>query len=363
MKLRRFPFPFYYLLLIALLISSLLTIRDYLKYSYWDEKQVYVFEHISLPHFINYLFWSLFSYIIYNILYNIPSKRVDIYLITKQILIGIFISFFHEIITTLLFFAYLHFSGSYILDIPKIYLVFGFIPRTVIMRVIEYTILVASFLAFLYYESFRDKELKLISLQNQLVYSQLNALKMQLHPHFLFNALNSVSALMTHNTKDAQKVLSKLSELLRIMLDQNQKQLIPLKDELTYIKSYLDIEQIRFQDRLIITYEIEDNLLDLKIPNLILQPLVENAIKHGFSKKVDTGLIEIKAKNVGKYLVLTVKDDGLGFQNGKIVGMGIGLKNTKERLKQIYKDDFSFELLSSQDKGVVAKISLPNYHN
>ena len=142
------------------------------------------------------------------------------------------------------------------------------------------------------------------------------------------------------------------------MLDQKQQHSIPLKEEIQYIQSYLDIEQVRFQDRLAIKYEIADNTLDCIVPNLILQPLVENALKHGFSRRIDAGWIRLKSEILDqKQLLLIVEDDGEGLQEN--YQEGIGLKNVQERLKQMYGEQASLTLLSPEPKGCMAQILIP----
>ncbi len=199
-------------------------------------------------------------------------------------------------------------------------------------------------------------------MENQLTSAQLRALRLQLQPHFLFNTLNAISSLMEFDTKTAQTMVRRLGDLLRSVLDRNKRPAIPLSEELEFSKNYLAIEQIRFQDRLNVVFEVDDELYDAKVPNLLLQPLIENAIKHGFSSRTDQGNIEVIARKKGPHnMELIVRDDGNGstLEKEVIVQKGIGLKNVCERVKHIYKDLASVIINTSEGGGFEICISLP----
>lgn len=212
-----------------------------------------------------------------------------------------------------------------------------------------------------YYKKFRDRELRATQLEAQLSQAQLQALKMQLHPHFLFNTLNTISSLMHKNVHDADRVLARLGDLLRYSLRNVGIQEVTLKEELEFLQRYLEIEQIRFGERLKIQIMIDQSLSEAKVPNFILQPLVENAIRYAVGPRTSGGKIEISAVRVNGNLKLSVKDDGPGLPNDHqaISSEGVGLRNTRERLQQLYGDQHEFKLTSKPQDGLNVNITIP----
>lgn len=196
-------------------------------------------------------------------------------------------------------------------------------------------------------------------LETQLANAQLEALKMQLHPHFLFNTLNSISVLMREgDAKAANRMLVRLSELLRVALKSGSAQEVSLKEELEFLRGYLEIEQIRFQDRLQVDFEVEKETLEARVPNLILQPLVENAIKHGIASLETNGKIRIETRRQNGFIELAVSDNGAGFNESANDG-GIGLKNIQERLERLYGENQRFEISPKPEGGLQVKIKIP----
>jgi two-component system, LytTR family, sensor kinase len=217
---------------------------------------------------------------------------------------------------------------------------------------------------FLRYQSRREQTILLqaqaAQLQAQLADARLAALRTQLNPHFLFNTLHAVSALVERDPRGVRRMIARLSELLRTTLDGADEQVVPLGQELTFTHRYLEIMQIRFQGRLTIQSQIEPSALDALVPNLILQPLVENAIKHGVSKIDEEGRIEIHARREGERLALCVRDNGPRVtEHGLRAGEGVGLRNTRERLEQLYGSDQSLTLRGAEDGGVLAEVNIP----
>lgn len=217
-----------------------------------------------------------------------------------------------------------------------------------------------------YYRRFRERErraaqleLESAQLETQLTRAQLDALKMQLHPHFLFNTLNSISVLMQEDVAAANKMLMRLSDLLRLALKNNATQEVPLKQELDFLRSYLEIEQTRFQDRLQVKIKADAETLDAGVPNLILQPLVENCIRHAVAPKAETSTIEICAARRNGNLELVVRDDGAGLAENGGGAKGIGLANTRARLEKLYGANHDFELARAAGGGLQATISIP----
>jgi sensor histidine kinase YesM len=211
-----------------------------------------------------------------------------------------------------------------------------------------------------YYRKYRERELRALQLEARLAHAQLDALKMQLHPHFLFNTLNSISVLMSEDVVAARRMLTRMSELLRTSLENVGKHEVSLREELDFLKNYLEIEQTRFQDRLAVRMKIEPGVLDARVPNLILQPLVENAIRHGVAPRAQNGLIEISAARENGMVRLTVRDNGPGLVSGpEKLTPGIGLSNTQARLQQLYGVEHRFEMKDANGGGLEVAIVIP----
>ena len=206
--------------------------------------------------------------------------------------------------------------------------------------------------------------LETAQLETKLAEARLDALKMQLHPHFLFNTLNSISVLMRDDREAANRMLVRLSELLRIALRSEGAQEVSLKDELEFLRGYLEIEQVRFQDRLQVAFDVEKETLDAQVPNLILQPLVENAIRHGIAPRAEAGLIQIQARRENGFVEISVSDNGAGLGDKSKTSEGIGLKNTRERLEKLYGEEQKFEITSGAgDAGLKVRIKIPYHKN
>lgn len=212
-----------------------------------------------------------------------------------------------------------------------------------------------------YYKQYRNEELRLASARTALVQAQLEALKAKLQPHFLFNTLNSISALIRDNPDAADRMIARLSELLRIALDNEGRQTLPLRQEIDFLKRYLEIQQVRFEERLVTEFNIESEALDALVPNLILQPLVENAIKHGISRQKAGGKIAVSAFRNSEQLMLEISDDGPGANNPDQLeySSGLGLRNTRARLQQLYADRQSLRLSNSSGQGLTVTIAIP----
>lgn len=213
-----------------------------------------------------------------------------------------------------------------------------------------------------YYRQFRERQLRASQLEAQLAQAELQMLKMQLHPHFLFNTLNGITGLVRDNDNAAAvQMLVGLSDLLRQTLENGGKQEVRLSEELEWLELYLKLQQIRFSDRLEVSIKAEPETLDAMIPNLITQPLVENAIRHGVAPRAAAGSVSLSARCVNDRLELSVCDDGDGLAEGwsLAVGNGLGLLNTEARLRKLYGTDFGFEVRNREHGGVEALVSIP----
>jgi len=230
-------------------------------------------------------------------------------------------------------------------------------------NVLVYWTIVACNHALFYYRSNREHEIRTSHLEAQLAQAQLQALKMQLHPHFLFNTLHSVSALIHKDPDAADRMITRLGDFLRITLENAGTQEVTLQKEIEFINCYLEIEQIRFQDRLQVIVNVEPEALDAMVPNLLWQPVLENAIRHGISARSESGCIEIGARRAGGRLRVSIRDNGPGIQGGPGLGSspngGIGLANTRARLKQLYGDNHCFELKNGTPGGLEVILEIP----
>jgi len=197
-------------------------------------------------------------------------------------------------------------------------------------------------------------------LQARLAEAQLAALRTQLNPHFLFNTLNAISTLVERDPRGVRRMIARLSELLRHTLEQTEEHEVSIDRELALLQRYLDIMTVRFGDRLEVALSVDDDVRAALVPNLVLQPLVENALKHGVDAIDSVGRVEVAAKRDGDDVVLTVRDNGPGPQSAKIDSRGgVGLRNTQARLQQLYGTRQRFELRRGEDGGTIARIRLP----
>ena len=204
----------------------------------------------------------------------------------------------------------------------------------------------------------REREQREAQLVGQLSETRLQLLRMQLHPHFLFNALNAVSALVDSDGEAAASMLRRLEDFFRFSVEGGAKQEIPLRDELRFLESYLGIEEVRFGDRLRVDLDIDPEATELFVPSLILQPLVENAIRHGISPRLQHGRVCIRIGLTGGEMVLMVEDDGVGLA-GKDVREGIGIANTRSRMEHLYGNAQSVRLEERDGGGVRVTLTLP----
>jgi sensor histidine kinase YesM len=204
-------------------------------------------------------------------------------------------------------------------------------------------------------------DLRASQLETQVATARLGALKAQLQPHFLFNTLNAIVVLVRQQKgQQAEETLARFSDLLRAVLADMDAQEVALARELEYLKLYLSIEQLRFSDRLRVDFDVDPELLDAAVPHMSLQPIVENAIRHGIGPRATPGVIEIRARRVGASLNVIVRDDGPGFRaGGKDHGMGLGLANTRARLRQLYGADAELRTETGPGGGAVVTLVLP----
>ncbi|MEY2409696.1 MAG: two-component system, LytTR family, sensor kinase [Verrucomicrobiota bacterium] len=230
---------------------------------------------------------------------------------------------------------------------------------TFFLNVLIYWFIVVLWHAAHSYQELHRREVQTAELEARLTAARLQALQMQLNPHFLFNTLNTISSLMHKDVEAADRMVARLSDLLRYALESTDAQEVPLRQELAFLDGYLEIQQARFGERLRVTREIEPATLGGRMPNLLLQPMVENAIEHGIAPHARPGQIVLRASRHGERLQLEVEDNGAGLRPGEPLVEGVGIANTRARLQQLYGTRHEFLLIQAPGGGLLVRILIP----
>jgi two-component system LytT family sensor kinase len=226
-------------------------------------------------------------------------------------------------------------------------------------QLISYFAILAAGFAREYFLRDRERQVQATQLQAQLAEARLNALRMQINPHFLFNTLNAVSALVERDPAGVRKMIARLSELLRTTTDSRATDEVPLRQELQLLDRYIEIMEVRFQGRLRVERDVDAAALDVAVPNLILQPIVENALEHGASRATGEGIVQISARRDGDRLIVRVHDNGPGVG---VQREGVGLANTRARLEQLYGAAAGVTLTTAAGGGALAELTIPVHH-
>jgi two-component system, LytTR family, sensor kinase len=213
-----------------------------------------------------------------------------------------------------------------------------------------------------YFALYRTRHLDASELEARLVRTHLQVLKMQLQPHFLFNTLNTIAELVHTDPEAADQMITRLGRLLRLSLDHASHQVVPLRQEVDFLRVYAEIEQVRFQDRLQVVWDLAPDTLDGAIPTLLLQPVLENAIRHGVTPMAGRGRIVIASRCEAEDLVLEIGDNGQGLPPGGVPREGVGLRNVRERVAQLYGRRAQFSLAPALGGGTIARLRLPFIH-
>lgn len=250
---------------------------------------------------------------------------------------------------------------GWIIEEPASY---GEIFRPLLVKTFPFNLLVYGVIlsvshALDYYRKYHERTVHTLELENHLTEARLQALLRQLKPHFLFNTLNGIASLMHSDVDAADRMLVRLSELLRLTMSQSGQSTTSLRTEIEFLQSYLEIERIRFRDRLTVMFDIQPESMDAAIPNLILQPLVENAIRHGIEPHPGPGKIAVHAITRDQRLIVTITDTGRGIPAAGLSRQGIGLSNTRERLRELYGSDHQFDLSNRPEGGLQVKLEIP----
>jgi two-component system LytT family sensor kinase len=231
--------------------------------------------------------------------------------------------------------------------------------RTFPFNLLIYGVILSVSHALDYYRKYHERTVQTLELEKHLTEARLQALLHQLKPHFLFNTLNGIASLMHTDVDAADRLLVRLSELLRITMSHTGAPKTTLREEVAFLERYLDIEKIRFRNRLDVLIAVEDDAIDAQVPSLILQPMVENAMRHGVEPHARMGRIELRGARRGETLVLTVSDNGAGVPAGGPKREGIGVANTRARLVELYGDRQKFELVNGPEGGLCVRIEIP----
>lgn len=304
------------------------------------------------------VFWVVLTPIVLWIAERFPFERTKIWnRVALHLGASVVLALAHKMAHGLFYALYQYwFEGvqfSWEIQYRNLLLYFDYgIPLYWIMILFKY--------AYEYYVLYQDRKVRASQLEAQLAQAQLQALKMQLQPHFLFNTLNAISVLIQKDPQLARKTVGRLSDLLRYSLDTIGVQQVTLRAELEFLDRYLQIEQTRFGDRLEVNMRVDPDAMNALVPNMILQPLVENSVKHGISQQRGPAQIEVSAHRQNGSLTLRVQDNGQGLaeSNGNVRD-GVGLSSTKARLQQLYGSDQSFELVPANGGGVCATVRIP----
>ncbi len=354
------PIPFRYFLISGIGFSFILIISSYLAFED-SEYTVYGNLNHSILTFWKYVLWPLFVPGMYVILSEIKRKEGRL---IQGVFLGLLALFFagtHSVVSNIFYYLTLWpiIGGAVLLEqLPQF---FEFFIWILLSRFLDAIGIIGILLGINFYQEYSEKKSEILLLKSELREAELTALRNQLNPHFLFNTLNTISSLIDQDTERAQKVLSKVAQLLRNNLDQSKKNIILFKDELGIVKDYLAIEMERFNDRFTVEYSIDDETLTKKVPNLFLQPLVENALKHGVYKTIHPVTLSLDAKlNMGK-LIIKVKDDGAvhNTTSSKSTRKGVGLRNLESRLERLYNGKASLEVVLKENEFFEVIIIIP----
>lgn len=324
-----------YIILFWTVIALLYGGQQYIKYSLDGETcrlWTTMMEHI--PTFVS---WALLNPLIQVFLGRFPiisSKKLF-----KDLLAHVLFATVLSVIILLIIgvFRWLYYKNFN--EISLIGYMQKFTLAWFIYQYFMYSAMLIILLALGYYQKFKKKETQALELQRHLVESQLNSLKSQLHPHFLFNTLNSISMLVRMNKNDqANRVITQFGDLLRQVLQKKDEQYTSLEKEIEFINNYLSIEKIRFNEDFQYEISASEEALQVKVPDMILQPVVENCIKHGFKNIDHTLKIAISAQTNNENLLVEIKDNGSGFkvEDGAFMNHGIGLRNIMDRCQKLY---------------------------
>lgn len=362
---KRSPLPYPLIMISAGVLSMLVLLQAYMHHQVMvgiSEVSEFNWWREAPPRFLNYFCWALLAPMVYGFYQRWPLNQRPVWrMVLNHVVAGMLLGLAHEIVTSAVYYPVLYMVGE--LEFSPQFFAYAersLAPST-LMRFIEYCTLLAVLIAVDYARQARERQTQLLKVQNELQVTQLNVLKKQLQPHFLFNTLNTVSALMDTDVNGARKVLSRLGRLLRASLEKDQRDIVPLSREMELIGDYLGIESVRFHDRLRVTVTVPEELHTALVPSMVLQPLVENAIKHGPDATSDRVEIHVRGERRGGTLALSVSDNGKGCDDvsNAMENGGIGLRNVRDRLRLLYGRDAHFAIASPGGLGFRVELAFP----
>ncbi|MEL7146854.1 MAG: histidine kinase [Bacteroidota bacterium] len=352
---RNLSIPLGYLFGFGIVMAILMVLQEYVNYFLWESDHEFAWLSLFSRSLVTNLVIIMFSPIIELTAKWLLEKKTTARLITRCILISIVVSLLHRIVG-----SGIYGSITQLLENNTDYSISQMILSSMlaglIFSLILYWMGVGVFMAAI-------SQQKLVNKERELTNAKVHALMTQLRPHFLFNTLNSISALIDINKVDAQKVINRFADLLRFVLSKETTQFTRLSEEIRFIKNYLNIEKERYRERLSLYYDLGTDTLSERVPTLILQPLVENAIKHGIAKKIQDGEITIVSRfiywnnNEEVRLALEVRDNGPGCSDK--YKQGVGLANVNGRLQELYGNHYVCELINDDKGGCTARIVIP----
>jgi two-component system, LytTR family, sensor kinase len=296
--------------------------------------------------------WALLTPMVWFLGKSLPIERPrQILSFSLLFILGFPVSLLHLILLQQSGHLLLGWIKLYQSPVPIVTLLVGMGASNIML----YWVVIIASQADIYFRRYTARE-------QYLIRAQLQALRTQLNPHFLFNTLNAISQLLYDNVEEAERTISRLSDLLRLSLKSEQTQEVTLREELDFLRMYLEIQQTLMQDRLHIVWRVLPETLDAFVPNMILQPLAENSIRHGIAPRIAGGKLKIVATREDRWLILRICDDGIGLNaaNRKTKQFGIGVSNTKKRLRHLYGKECEFSILpATEGNGTVAILKIP----
>lgn len=350
------PFSWYYLLVVAFILGTIQLLQEYIDYVINQYDYDFSWYFISVKFYGGQLSWVILAPLVYQLAQMLVDwlSQKDWRQFGRIIGFALLIVLLRVVVFTILVDALNAFKLGYFTSWWQENRKSTFLIRT-FLSLVQLIIFAGFFVTFTIYQNYQQKE-------KELDRARLDALLMQLQPHFLFNTLHSVAALIDWDSKAAQKMIAQLGDILRQLLKNENRHLVPLEEEIRFIKNYLEIEQIRFQDRLKIRIDAAPNTNAALVPNLLLQPLVENALKHGLAKKMEDGRIHITSRMLEDgQLQVQICDNGAGFDPKQETGhgLGVGLQNVEKRLRQQYGDAHQFTIETEEGQGCTIIIQIP----
>lgn len=350
---------------IATLVGVFFATRTYLLYNAYPDNQL-SWGRALLPALVSWYVWALLApailWLAARFRFERPRRGVAL---AVHLGAGLAFAVAHALLG--------HLASRAIPSLPEVELTRQFFVSRLHFNLITYLAIVAGWNLVDTYRRERERDLRASQLEARLAEARLRALQMQLHPHFLFNTLHAISTLMHRDVEAADRMLARLSDLLRLTLENAGTQEVRLKEELDFLERYLEIERTRFGDRLTVELDVDPAALDARIPNLILQPLVENAVRHGVAPRAEPGWIGLRAVRRDGELRVTIEDDGPGFPaesdpaaadveagsaSAPTTG-GVGLANCRARLQQLYGDRARLELGAAPAGGLRVSLRIP----